>query len=147
MCIRDSLLAKPSGPLGTSLAWRTLFWAYLTTGHVIQVRNLTGSRELPTVSGVYPSFCGLRSSLPYQVSWQSPNKNHWGCLSWLHCFCNEHCRNFNKMYSSVTLSVPKKSLLEYVRKFQASQSIVCEHQWENLGQEYCDRKLTWIFKK
>ena len=28
------LLAKPSGPLGTSFAWRTLFWAYMTMGHV-----------------------------------------------------------------------------------------------------------------
>ena len=27
---KGSLLAKPSGPLGTLLAWRTLFWAYLT---------------------------------------------------------------------------------------------------------------------
>jgi hypothetical protein len=31
---KGSLLAKPSGPLGTSLAWRTQFWAYMTTGHV-----------------------------------------------------------------------------------------------------------------
>lgn len=27
---RGSLLAKPSGPLGTSLPWRTLSWAYMT---------------------------------------------------------------------------------------------------------------------
>jgi hypothetical protein len=33
MSEKGSLLAKPSGPLGTSLAWRTLFWAYVTTGH------------------------------------------------------------------------------------------------------------------
>ena len=31
---KGSLLAKPSGPLGTSLAWRTLFWAYMTIGHI-----------------------------------------------------------------------------------------------------------------
>ena len=31
---KGSLLAKPSRPLGTSLAWRTLFWAYVTIGHV-----------------------------------------------------------------------------------------------------------------
>jgi hypothetical protein len=31
---KGSLLAKPSGSLVTSLAWRTLFWAYMTTGHV-----------------------------------------------------------------------------------------------------------------
>lgn len=30
---KGRLLAKPSGPLGTSLAWRTLFWAYVTIGH------------------------------------------------------------------------------------------------------------------
>jgi hypothetical protein len=29
---KGSLLAKPSGPLGTSLAWRTLFGAYATLG-------------------------------------------------------------------------------------------------------------------
>jgi len=27
---KGSLLTKPSGPLGTSLAWRILFWAYIT---------------------------------------------------------------------------------------------------------------------
>jgi hypothetical protein len=27
---KGSLLAKPSRPLGTSLAWRTLSWAYVT---------------------------------------------------------------------------------------------------------------------
>lgn len=32
MSRRESLLAKPSGPIGTSLARRTLFWAYVTTG-------------------------------------------------------------------------------------------------------------------
>jgi hypothetical protein len=31
---KGSLLAKPSGPLSTLLAWRTLFWAYVTTGQV-----------------------------------------------------------------------------------------------------------------
>ena len=30
MSRKGSLLAKPSGPLGTSLAWRTLFWAHVT---------------------------------------------------------------------------------------------------------------------
>jgi hypothetical protein len=34
MSEKGSLLAKPSGPLGTSLVWRTLFWAYMTIGHV-----------------------------------------------------------------------------------------------------------------
>ena len=31
---KGGLMAKPSGPLGTLSAWRTLFWAYVTTGHV-----------------------------------------------------------------------------------------------------------------
>ena len=31
---KGSLLAKLSGPLGTSLAWRTVFWAYVTTEHI-----------------------------------------------------------------------------------------------------------------
>jgi hypothetical protein len=31
---KRSLLAKPPGPLDTSLTWRTLFCAYVTTGHV-----------------------------------------------------------------------------------------------------------------
>jgi len=31
---KGSLLANPSRPLGTSLAQRTLFWAYVTIGHV-----------------------------------------------------------------------------------------------------------------
>ena len=34
MSEKGSLLAKHSGPLGTSLVWRTLFWAYMTIGHV-----------------------------------------------------------------------------------------------------------------
>ena len=31
---KGSLLTKPSGPLVTSIVWRTLFWAYITTNHV-----------------------------------------------------------------------------------------------------------------
>jgi hypothetical protein len=31
---KESLLAKPSRPLGTSLAWRALSWPYLSTGHI-----------------------------------------------------------------------------------------------------------------
>ena len=42
---KESLLTKPSGPLGTSLALRTLFWAYMTTGHVSLCEEFgTGSR-------------------------------------------------------------------------------------------------------
>lgn len=56
MSEKGNLLAKPSGPLGTSLTLGTLFWAYVTTGHVFlyvgnvtlfQGRNLAGSRVLP----------------------------------------------------------------------------------------------------
>lgn len=75
-CCRESLLAKPSGPLGTSLARITLFWAYLTTGHVsfcgecgmyvFQARNLAGN-------GVYPSLwvSGSHncSTLPSFLAW------------------------------------------------------------------------------
>ena len=61
-----NLLAKPSGLLGTSLTWRTLSWGYETTGprffmwevwHRFKTRNLAGSREVPTISGM--SFQGL----------------------------------------------------------------------------------------
>jgi hypothetical protein len=31
---KGSLLTKPSRPLGTSLAWKTLFGTYVTTGHI-----------------------------------------------------------------------------------------------------------------
>jgi hypothetical protein len=31
---KGSLLAKPSRPLGTSLAWRSLSCSYMTTGHI-----------------------------------------------------------------------------------------------------------------
>ena len=42
---KESLLTKPSGPLGTSLALRSLFWAYMTTGHVSLCEEFgTGSR-------------------------------------------------------------------------------------------------------
>jgi hypothetical protein len=69
---KGSLLAKPSGPLGTSLAWRILFWVYRThlshrshfliweVWHVLQATNLAGSRYPP-------SFWGLRSTLPTKV--------------------------------------------------------------------------------
>ena len=45
---KGSVSAKPSGSLGTLLAWRTLFWAYLTKvfsarsmAHVPEVRILS----------------------------------------------------------------------------------------------------------
>ena len=60
---KGSLLAKPSGPLGTSLAWGTLFCAYVTCPYVGSVAHVPCSefgREVPTVSGVHPlSFQGF----------------------------------------------------------------------------------------
>ena len=58
-----------ASPLGNSLAWRMLFWAYVIIGHVFQVRNLAGSWESPK-----PQVCAHRVSrsqpaLPYQTSW------------------------------------------------------------------------------
>jgi hypothetical protein len=32
--MKGSLLTKPLVPLGTSIAWRTLLWAYVTIGHI-----------------------------------------------------------------------------------------------------------------
>jgi hypothetical protein len=62
---KGGLVAKPSGPLGISLAWKTLSWTYMTTGHIslcgkCGTRSRPGiwqgaaSREPPTVLGVYP---------------------------------------------------------------------------------------------
>jgi hypothetical protein len=34
MSRKESLLAKTSGTLGSSVAWRTLFWACVTSGHI-----------------------------------------------------------------------------------------------------------------
>jgi hypothetical protein len=62
---KGSFLARPAGPFGTSLAWRTLLWVYLTLGHIsfmwkamyeFQVRSLAGSWELPK-SQVCPTEC------------------------------------------------------------------------------------------
>jgi hypothetical protein len=41
---KGSLLASPYGPLGTSLAWRTLLWAYVR--NMANVPNLESGREL-----------------------------------------------------------------------------------------------------
>ena len=73
---KRSLLAKPSGPLATLLVWRTLFWAYVTIGHiswhVFQVRNLAGNRELPKVEQVEtPDSVGTLLRLrQLPVSWR-----------------------------------------------------------------------------
>lgn len=57
---KGGLLANPSGPLSTLLAWRTLFWASRTMvmfPYIINVAHVPGQefgREqgAPTVSGV-----------------------------------------------------------------------------------------------
>jgi len=62
MCGKGSLLVKPSGSLGTSVAWRTLFWAYrllVMFPYVRSVAHVPGQafgREqgVAQVSGVCP---------------------------------------------------------------------------------------------
>lgn len=61
---KGCLLAKPSGPLDTSLTWRILYWAIWPiwrVWHKFQDRNLAGSRALPTISG---RCLGARDSDP-----------------------------------------------------------------------------------
>ena len=73
---KRSLLAKPSGLLGTSLAWRILFWAYMITGH----NFLCGKCAIHSRKGIWqeagsclpsqvctPSFWGLRPALPTKL--------------------------------------------------------------------------------
>ena len=65
MSWKESLLAKPSGPLGTSLAWRTLFWAYVTTGHI----SLYGMNSTCSRPGIWQgaSRCLLSQVCTHQV--------------------------------------------------------------------------------
>jgi hypothetical protein len=50
---KGSLLTKPSGPVGTSLAWRALFWGTTILGSVARVPGQESeSRVAPTISGV-----------------------------------------------------------------------------------------------
>jgi hypothetical protein len=54
MSRKGSLLAKPSGMLGTSLAWRTLFWAYVTIGNIF----LSGECGPCSRSGIWQGEAG-----------------------------------------------------------------------------------------
>ena len=78
---KGSLLAKPSGPLGTSLAWTTLFWAYMALGH-ISLSEECGMCSRPVIWKGEESQLSLWSTkvcahqvfvsqpaLPYQTSW------------------------------------------------------------------------------
>ena len=56
---KGSLLFKTSAPLGTSLAWRTLFWAYVTTGHVSFCEEC-GMCSKPEIWKVMGSHLSLR---------------------------------------------------------------------------------------
>jgi hypothetical protein len=60
---KGSLLTKPSRPLGTSLAWRTLFWVYMTIGqvsfmweawHMIKYHSITDWRATIHLSTLCP---------------------------------------------------------------------------------------------
>ena len=74
---KGNSMAKPSVFLGTSLAWGTLFWAYVTTCHVSYVGRLThvpsqeSGREqgTTTISGVYPVFLVSQTHSAHQASW------------------------------------------------------------------------------
>lgn len=70
---KGSLLVKPSGPLDTSLASMWEVW------HIFQVRNLTGSREAPTFSGVQPPrFWSLNSLYPPRfLAWFTIPQPNW----------------------------------------------------------------------
>lgn len=69
MSVKGSLMAKPLMPLGTSLAWRTLFWTYLTIspyiGSVARVPGQEFGRESPMSQECTHQFLGLRNALPY----------------------------------------------------------------------------------
>jgi hypothetical protein len=42
---KGNSLDNPSRPLGTSLAWRTLIWAYMSTGHItLYVAHVPGQK-------------------------------------------------------------------------------------------------------
>ena len=61
------LLAKPSGPLDTASAWRTLFWACVTFPYVGSVAGVpgqeSGREQGATISGVYLKFLGTQTPL------------------------------------------------------------------------------------
>ena len=72
----ESLLAKPTGSLDTSMAWTTLFlglhdhkshFLIWEVWQVFQARNLVGSRDPPTISGEWLAG-DSEPTQPYQVS-------------------------------------------------------------------------------
>ena len=80
---KGSFLAKLSGPLGTSLAWRTLFWAYVATGH----SSLCWKYDIHSRPGIWQSAGSYRpkiSGTQTQVPWQGP-------LSHSKIFCKYWC--------------------------------------------------------
>ena len=94
MSEKGSVLAKLWGPLGTSLPWRTLFWAYMTTGLISLCREYgmcsrsgvwqgVGShlhlRCVPTKSP--RSQLTLPTKLPGMVSPSHPQVDLWILLS------------------------------------------------------------------
>ena len=75
MSEKGSLLAKPSGTTGTSLAWRTWIWAYMTARflmwggwHMYWTRNLAGSRESPKCQVCVHRVSGSQPAQLYQTS-------------------------------------------------------------------------------
>jgi hypothetical protein len=60
---KGSLLAKSSGPLGTSLPWRTLFWTCVTTGH-ISLCGKCGQGFVREQGGAYSPRCEFPGSQP-----------------------------------------------------------------------------------
>ena len=131
---KGSVLAKPSGPPGASLAWRTQFWAHLTRGHA----SLCGKcgtcvlgqefcREQGTayclrcvpkslgtqIHSTLPSFLA-KSIVPQGMTLprasELPPRASFeaACLGFI-TFATNTADIFNKMYLSITLSVQKKS--------------------------------------
>ena len=73
---KGSLLAKLSGPLGTSLAWRTLFWAtWLTVGSVDMWSRLRiwqgAGRYLSSQVGSRVQESQTNSTIPSFLAWST----------------------------------------------------------------------------
>jgi hypothetical protein len=92
-------LAKSSGPLGTSIAWRALLWTYVTIGffmwevwNVFQVRSLSGSWELPKLQVC--AHCISRSqpgdSTKHSGMVFCPTHAVWLCIMYVHISACEH---------------------------------------------------------
>jgi hypothetical protein len=79
---KGSLLAKPSGPVGTSLAWRTLFCAYMTTDQA----SLCVECDLYSRPGIWQGAVELPKSQVYvhQVSGSQTHSTLPSFLSWFY---------------------------------------------------------------